>query len=227
MPPQAVATLDDVAAMLGFYDPLPKGAAAHLAGPLTVWRTDPNQPTIERVAEIEALALKQRCLIAFGGAQPGHMVGTAEIVCAMGNLHKEFEMPRPYYEVFTWASVDVLTRLTGEAPSEVRKVRKWPVITDDDVLKPGGRLHPTYQEVATNIRRTAISAMENAPDNPRQYLRPLAEHFIRSHTRVLADARADGEPEIVDRIEHAISTIRAMFPDLTVDQDQAEGTRAR
>jgi hypothetical protein len=32
MPPQVIATLDDVAAMLGLYEPLPANQAAHVAG---------------------------------------------------------------------------------------------------------------------------------------------------------------------------------------------------
>ena len=63
MPPQAVATLDDVAAMLGFYEPLRRSVSAHVAGPLPIWRTHPDQPFIERVSGgVEHLAYKQRCL---------------------------------------------------------------------------------------------------------------------------------------------------------------------
>ena len=87
MPAQVIATLDDVAAVLGFYDPLPVGQVAHLGGPLVQWRSSVQQPTFERITDVEALALKQRALIAFGGAPIDQMVGTAEIVCAMGNLH--------------------------------------------------------------------------------------------------------------------------------------------
>jgi hypothetical protein len=125
MPPQIVATLDDVAAMLGFYNPLPMGQAAHVAGPIVTWRTDRRQPSIERIADVEALAMKQRFLVAFGGAPPGHTVGTAEIVCAMGNLHKDLGMPAEYYDVFHWASTDVLSKLTGQTPEEVLKEKGW------------------------------------------------------------------------------------------------------
>lgn len=229
MPPQAIATLDDVAAMLGFYDPLPAGAAAQLAGPLGVWRTHPDQPIIERIAEVEGLAYKQRCLVAFGGARPDHMVGTAEIVCAMGNLHKESGIPKPYREIFEWATVDVLSMLTGDTPEEVRKAKKYPYVSDDEVLKPGGRLHSTYQEIATSLRRTVIAAMENAPDNPREYLRPLAAHFVRSHHRHLAEAEGHGDTELVDKIRDTIATIEGMFPDLNLDPQvyiKAEGAEA-
>src|SRR5207237_350968 len=125
MPPQVVATLDDVAAMLGFYDPLPAGQAAHVAGPLVRWRTDRRQPTIERVTDVEALAFKQRCLIAFGGAASGHMVGTAEIVCAMGNLHtaEEVRPPKLYWELFHRDATHLMSELKRSSPAAVLKDR--------------------------------------------------------------------------------------------------------
>src|SRR5437588_7056530 len=115
---------------------------------------------MERVIEAEHLALKQRCLIEFGGAPAGHMVGTAEIVCAMGNLHtaEEVRPPKPYWELFQWAATDVMARLTGKPKATVLKDKGWPAIGDDEVLRPGGRLYPAYQATATNVRRTAIAA---------------------------------------------------------------------
>ena len=228
LPPQAIATLDDVAAMLGFYEPLPRSVSAHVAGPLPIWRTHPDQPFIERVSEVEHLAYKQRCLIAFGGSAPGHMVGTAEIVCAMGNLHNDAGVPPGYRDIFEWATVDVLAIMTGGTHEDIRKARKYQVvITYDDILRPGGRLYATDQEIATNLRRTSIAAMENAPDNPREYLRPLAQHFLQVHARYLAEAEVNGHTEIATAVRQTIATIRGMFPDLTVDQQiQAEGAGA-
>jgi hypothetical protein len=228
LPPQAVATLDDVAAMLGFYSPLPKGPAAHLAGPLSVWRTDPDQPIFERVSEVESLAYQQRCMVAFGGARPGHMIGTAEIIVAMGNLHRELaSIPDDYRDIFEWATVDVLAILTGGTHEEIAKVRKYKVvITDDDVLKPGGRLNGTYLEITSSLRRTAIAAMESAPDNPRQYLRPLAQHFIKAHTAYLAEAETLGLTEMAAKLRSTIATIHGMYPDLAITQDRAEGDAA-
>ena len=227
MPPQAIATLDDVAAMLGFYDPLPTGAAAQIAGPMAIWRTHPDQPILERVGDVERLAYKQRCLIAFGGAAPDHMVGTAEIVCAMGNLHRKSGVPREYRDIFEWATVDVLTILTGHTREAINKERKYPTaISDDDVLMPGGRLHGTYQEIVTNLRRTAIAALE-AEDNPREYLRPLAQHFLKVHNRHLAEAEAEEYTEMAIAIRKTIAMIERMFPDLTPQQRvQAEGAGA-
>jgi hypothetical protein len=160
MPGKTIAMIDDVAAMLGFYDPVPSGQAAHLAGPLVNWRTHPDQPSFERIHEVEKLAFKQRALIAFGGYPPGQMVGTAEIVIAMGNIAQGTSPPE-YYEVFTWASLDTLSIITGHSKEVILldpNKRHWKLITDDDVLKPSGRLYQTYQEVCTNIRREAIAA---------------------------------------------------------------------
>jgi hypothetical protein len=224
MPPQVIATLDDVAAMLGLYEPLPANQAAHVAGPMVQWRTTRVQPTHETVVDVEHLALKQRCLIAFGGAPPGHMVGTAEIVSAMGNLHtaEEVRPPKPYWELFQWAATDVLSKLTGDPPEVVLKAKGWPAISDDDVLRPGGRLYPTYQEVATHIRRFTIGAMAEAPDNPRQILRPLAQLFLRSHKRHLAEAEAQGDVRMIDGLKSSLRTITTMFPDLISDQSPAK-----
>jgi len=226
LPPQIVATLDDIGAMLGFFDPLPRGQASHLAGPLSVWRTHRMQPTIERVPEIEALAMRQRALIAFGGAPPGHHVGTAEICVAMGNLYRDKDLgsadvPPEYHDVFVWASTDVLTKLQEKTPEEIVKAREgWRLISDDEVLKPGGRLHSTYTEIATSIRRTAIAALTGAPDNPREYLKPIASHFLRAHTAVLDEIQKTPGSELkgyTGDLEAAIRTIRSMFPGLDIE----------
>src|ERR1700692_3606137 len=73
MPGSVIAMLDDIAAMLGFYKPLPEGPSGHLAGPLVVWRSHPNQPTMESIEEMLRLAYQQRALTAFGGAPADHM----------------------------------------------------------------------------------------------------------------------------------------------------------
>ena len=238
MTPQVIASLDDVAAMLGLYDPLPANQAAHVAGPVVNWRTTHNQPSFERVIEVEHLALKQRCIIAFGGAPAGHMVGTAEIVCAMGNLHtaEEIRPPKPYWELFqirsaayrattgnpaARAATDVLLKLTGDPPAIVLKHKDWPAISHDDVLRPGGRLYPTYQEVATHIRRQAIGHLDGAPENPRVNLRPLAEFFIRRYSELLAEAEGEREEPVIAALKTSLETIRGMFPDLT-EQVKAE-----
>jgi hypothetical protein len=213
MPPQVVATLDDVAAMLGFYEPLPSGQAGHLAGPIVRWQTDRRQPTHEHVHEVDRLAMKQRALVAFGGAPADHRIGTAEIVSAMGNCHKDFS-PEEFYAVFCWASADVLATLTGQKPEQIRKDKGWAAISDDDVVRPGGRLYPTYVTIATEIRRHAIAAIQGNPDNPREYLRPLAAHFLKSHMLVRDRAASEGRTVLANQLQDSINSIRAMFPDI-------------
>ena len=219
-PTQLVVTLDDVASMLGFFDPLSANQAAHLAGPLVQWRTDRMQPTLERVVDVERLAFKQRALMHFGGGIPGHQIGTAEIVSAMGNLHKELGMPEAYWQVFQWASVDVLNTLTGDMPETIWKAKGWTPISDDEVIKPGGQLNETYTEIATSISRTSIAAIANDPDNPRQYLRPIAVAFLKAHREVLVQAHAENLPQVVAGIEGSVRRITSMFPDLATDQIQ-------
>jgi len=221
MPPQVLATLDDLASLLGHVRPLAANQVAALAGPLCVWRSTPGQPVIERVAELEALALKQRALLAFGGAAPGHMVGTAEIVVAAGNL-MQGTIPSEYLEVYHWAAADVLGTLKDVAPEKVWADRAWsPLVADDDVLRPGGRLHPTYVEIATGIRRNVIAAMEQQEEHPRNHLRPLARAFLKGHARVRAAAEREGHAEVVARLDQAMEDIRTMYPGLCEDHDTA------
>lgn len=213
---KSIALLDDVAAMLGYYNPLSPGQAAHLAGPLVNWRTHPNQPTYERVRDVEKLVFKQRALLAFGGGEPGQMVGTAEIVVACGNI-MQGTMPSEYYEVFTWASLDVLSILTGDSKETILKdpgKKDWKLILDDEVLRPSGRLYKTYQEMATSIRRDAIENLRNQEDDPRRYLRPVAALFVESHRKVKAEAVAEGLTGLVERLDGAIGVITTMYPDL-------------
>jgi hypothetical protein len=223
MPGSTIATLDDIAAMLGMYNPIPLGQAAHLAGPLINWRTHPSQPSFERIHDIEKLVFKQRALISFGGGRPGQMVGTSEIVCALGNIIQG-ECPSEYWEVFQWASLDVLSILTGVTPEEALKdpsKKGWKLILDDEVLKPGGRLYQSYQEIATSIRREAIAYMNNSPDHPRAYLRPLAKRFLESNAELRASAAAEGDTRVLSYIEESDRTIRKMFPDLAIAADTA------
>lgn len=214
MPPQIIATLDDVASMLGFYDPLPAGQSGALAGPVVQWRTDRRQPSFERIIDVEQLAMKQRALIAFGGAPPDHMVGTAEIVNAMINLHKD-TIPDSYQPVFAWASCHVHRELNPEIDlDKLRKDKGWPDVADADVLKPGGKHHPTYEEIAVNIRRSVIEAGRGGDNDPRYHLRPLAAHFLQAHTGYLKRAEEDGTASEVRQLHRAVRTIREMFPDL-------------
>jgi hypothetical protein len=224
MPGSTISLLDDLAAMLGFYDPLPKGPAAHVAGPLVNWRTHPEQPHFERIHDVEKLAFSQRCLIAFGGGRPGHMIGTAEIVIACGNILQGTSPPE-YFQIFQWAGVDVLNILTGDAPETILadpSKKHWKQIPDEDVLRPGGRLHKTYETIATTIRREAIAAMNASPDNPRELLRPLAVIFLKSHTKTRNRLEAAGKPEIVARLDETCHVIRTMFPGIDATLDHLE-----
>jgi hypothetical protein len=215
MPPQVAATLDDVAAMLGFYEPLSAGQAAHLAAPVVAWRTDRRQPSLEHISDMEALAMKQRALIAFGGAPPDHMVGTAEIVCAVGNMHKK-EMPPEYYDVFAWASTDAMAEVTRQSKDVVRKAHEFPNIFDEEVLRPGGRLHATYTEIATSIRRAAIAAIKSDPDeDPRAQMRPLALYFLEHYNLMLQEGEQTADTRAIAAIGKVLTRIRGMFPDIT------------
>ena len=222
VPPQVIATLDDVAAMLGCYSPLPEGQAAHLAAPLVTWRTHKYQPDYQDIVDIQQLAYKQRALISFGAAPPGHMVGTAEIVHAMTNVHQNLlereGASTDYREVFYWAAVDVLAIVEGRSRDEIWKDRGWKRVYDDEVLKPTGRLHNPYTLIATSIRRTAISALQSDPDNPRKMLLPVAKAILQAHTAALAECRERGLTEAVQHITEAIETVKSMFPELTDDR---------
>lgn len=228
MPGKTIALLDDTAAMLGYYKPLLPNQSAHVSGPLVLWRTHPDQPSFERVHEVEKLVFSQRALLAFGGGKPGHLCGTAEILVAMGNIIADTHPPE-YYEVFQWASLDVLPIITGHSVEQILsdpKKKGWKVIPDDDVLKPGGRLHATYVEIATTIRREAIKAVEKDPDASRRYLRPVGAMFIENHTKVRAEAVAEGLTGVVERLDEAMATIQAMFPNLSdMDTEIARQTK--
>jgi hypothetical protein len=219
MPPRIVAGLDDIAAMLGFYEPLSAGQSAYVAGPLIVWQTDRRQATIEHVADIQRLAMKQRCLIAFGGAPADHMVGTAEIVTAMANTHRA-NMPEVWRQIWAWAATAVLSELHGCSQAQIREAHGWPHVFDDEVLRPTGRYYPTYMELVTWIRRNAISGLKGDPEtDPRTRLRPLALFFLHHYQEVLQEAETstDAEaPQATLAIKDLINTVRAMFPDISL-----------
>jgi hypothetical protein len=216
-----LVVLDDIAAMLGCYDPIPEPAAAHVAGPMVNWRTHPGQPTFERIEDVEKLALKQRALIAFGGYHPGEMCGRAEIVVAMGNI-LQGESPPEYYDVFQWASLDVLSTITGHSPEQILKdpgKKHWRAIDDDEVTRPGGRLYATYQTICTSIRRDSIAAMKANPEHPRAYLLPFARLFLAANVEARQPAEADDDRRMLLAIDDSTRTILTMFPELADTMD--------
>lgn len=221
---RTIVVLDGLASIMGFYEPISANSAAYLGGPLTEWRTGTSRSPIHtgRVIEIERLAVRQRALIAFGAAKPGHIVGTAEIIVASGNLLKN-ETPQAYWELFTWASLDVLTTLTGRTKEQLLEDpqrKDWPLIEDDEVIRPGGRLWTCYSEVATQLRRGAISAEREEALEPRKLLRPVAAQFLEHHEKVLEELKHENLPELATRINKHVAIIKAMYPDLgTVEEE--------
>jgi hypothetical protein len=150
------------------------------------------------------------------------MVGTAEIVYAMGNVHQrmlenETDASPDYREVFYWAAVDVLAALEGVSHDAVWKDKGWKRVADEEVLQPSGRLFNAYTEMATYIRRTTIS--QQGDQHPRQLLEPVAKSFLENHRQVLArfKERSVSDPvvkEYIPAIEDVIRTIEGMFPNL-------------
>jgi hypothetical protein len=201
MPPNLIALLDEIGAMLGFHPALPSNQLGYLAGPLAVWRTDPRMPTMERTPELEGLAQKQRVDVIFGQAGTA-MVGPAEVVVAMGNLI-DGTVPDAYRDLFHWAGARTMSELDGVGHQQWCADNQWPFVSDDDVLKPAGRLYGTYVEVAQNIRRMAASAIQ--PDHhPRQVGLNLGQSLHRLITTLQTEAEAAGLTEQAERLrEHA------------------------
>jgi hypothetical protein len=220
MPPQVIASLDDLGSVLGYHEPLAASETAHIAAPLAQWRTHRSQPVYEQVVDVENLAYMQRCLIAFGGAEPGHMIGTAELVFAMGNVHQEFleqetGVSKDYREVFRWAAIDVLSILENKPKAQFWTERKWAVITDDDVIKPSGRLYAAYVEMATYIRRQSNAFLKDRPDNPRKLMEPVAKSLLDSWRTVRKRALARPEmAEVKPSIDEATQIVEHMYPGL-------------
>jgi hypothetical protein len=223
MPPQVAATLDDLAAMFGFYEPLPSNAQQHLTAPLVTWRTDQKQPLMDIVDDVAELALHQRALIAFGGHTPGHMVGTAEIVFAMGNTHPDAVPDNDWVELFQWAATDVLSVIKQIPPDDVRNLQTWPLIEDQDVIEPGGRLHEIYNLVVTTIRREAIAALKGEPERDlrrHHSARQLAANFRALYHGLLK--RAGEDTEEAEGLRHVIANIERIYPQLDEEMALAE-----
>jgi hypothetical protein len=190
MPANLIALLDEIGAMLGFHPALPSNQLGYLAGPLSVWRTDPRMPTMERTPELEALAMKQRADVIFGQAGPA-MIGPAEIVVAMGNLI-DGTMPDAYRDLFHWAAARTMSELDGQTAEQWCADHKWPFVGNDDVLAPAGRLYGTYVEVAQSIRRQSAGAIQ--PDrHPRQAVLKVGEALHRLSTHEADAAAAAGD----------------------------------
>ena len=100
----------------------------------------------------------------------------------------------------------------------------WKPVADDEVIKPTGRLYPTYQEICTQIRREVIASMEKDPiKHPRRMLRPWAAQFIESHARVREEAVRENVTAVIDAIDQQVTSIRKFFPDLGSFDQELEG----
>jgi hypothetical protein len=218
VPAEAIALFRDIHAMVGYSKPLGEKQVAALAGDLVSWHDSPNQKKFDRVHDVERLAYHQRALIAFGGGRPDEMVGRAEIVNALGNLIGTTKWPAEYTDIFRWASLDTLSIIQGYSRAEVLAAKAkqgWTDISDEDVVKPGGRLYPTYQKICTQIRRESIAAMEREPINhPRSFLRPWAAQFLQMNQKVRAEAAQENLTDVVALVDEHIANIHTMFPDL-------------
>jgi hypothetical protein len=219
MPPNLIALLDEIGAMLGFHPALPSNQLGYLAGPLAVWRTDPRMPTMERSPELEGLAQKQRADVIFGQAGTA-MVGPAEIVVAMGNLI-DGTMPDAYRDLFHWAGARTMSELDGIGHQQWCTENKWPFVGDDDVLKPAGRLYGTYVEVAQSIRRMAASAV-HPEHHPRQVGLSLGAALHRLITGLQAEAEAAGLTDRADRLREHAELVRDYIDQQTLALPKAE-----
>ena len=149
------------------------------------------------------------------------MVGSAEIVAACGNIVQGTSPPE-YWEVFQWASLDVLQQITGQTVEQILadpSKKGWRKIDDAEVVQPGGRLYPTYQEICTNIRRESIAANSANPDHPRTLLEPFAKLFLEGNAAARVEAEMSGERRVVEMIDDSTRTILKMFPNLRADFD--------
>ena len=195
--PQATIALDDMAAALGFYPPLPTNQAAYLAGPFAAWQTDPKQPALDRLPEVEPLAVYDRASSAFGLFPPGMSVGPAEIVVAMCSLIQDLSPP-DYYRLFQWAMARVKAQISGGTLAEAEEQAGWEHIPDEEVIVPGGSLYPTYQQAAdpqavehyATIARTARRGRPASRAGPAHLQRKQGSRRIGGFSQRSALARA-------------------------------------
>lgn len=198
MPQATIAMLDDMAAALGFYPPLPTNQAAYLAGPFAMWREHPNQPTLDQMPEVHPLAVFDRASSAFGLFPPGMSVGPAEIVVAMCSLIHDLSPP-DYYRLFQWAMARVKAQISGCTLAEAEEQAGWEHIPDEEVIVPGGPLYPTYQQAARGIREAAITGEDGEPQpSPRALAQRFCLEMANGAAAKCLEATVAGDTQAVE-----------------------------
>ncbi len=199
MPAPMIAMLDDMAAALGFYPPLPTNQAAYLAGPFAMWQTDSRQqPTVDQMPEVYPLALLDRTYSTFGLFPPGMTVGPAEIVVAMSSLIQDLSPP-DYYRLFQWAMARVKAEISGCTLSEAEEQAGWEHISDEEVIAPGGSLFATYQQAARGIREAAIVGRDAEPQpTPRVLAKQFCLEMANGAAAKCIEATAAGDAQAVN-----------------------------
>lgn len=105
------------------------------------------------------------------GEQPDWMIGPAEIVAAMYAATMSAPLPHDYTELYIWAASKMLEARTGHPMPGENNLRP----SDDDVLKPKGRLHGIYRDSAEKIKRAVVNAQIGREQQARAAMKDARE----------------------------------------------------
>lgn len=121
------------------------------------------------------------------GLQPDMIVGPTEMAAVMHNASLIAPFNRETGELYLWAGSHARSKYENCAREVIwaKLSKDTPMITDDDVIRRGGRLFMDYRELAHEIRRKVDRSAKSNTDIDR--LKAMAAFFRNGPPRPLVE----------------------------------------
>jgi len=111
--------------------------------------------------------------------QTSWIIGPSEIALLLMGAMAEDPNPPELFELYLWSLVKLKIRRYGHEEAKLWKLLKRKAVTDADVLRKGGRLHATYESLATYMRDRITGGVAEREAEKQRWARENEERTAR------------------------------------------------